>query len=169
MRFLIATAPRPTTSIMAVIATGTALKTLLQVKPGATVPMKIFEWGISFKGFAAAEPVKVELGEYSHAATVTAHVAAGIQKLDPEALLVGDPTTDLFEVGTTATGYNSSSENASMNDSRIFDPQLIAPTSQYIKQYSLGQEPVIQKALFGGIRVHAPATVDAYAYMIVGW
>lgn len=40
----------PTTGSFVPVTTSTALKTLLQVKPGATQIIKIREWGISFEG-----------------------------------------------------------------------------------------------------------------------
>jgi hypothetical protein len=164
--YLIANGPSPTTAAQVPVTTGTSIKTLLQIKASATKPFKIKEWGISFDGSAAATPIKCELLETDVAATVTAHVAAGIVKLDGEALAGGDPTTNLFPVGTTSTGYTSSGEG-SITATRVFDPQLVAPTNQFVKQYPLGQEPVIQVSLFARIRVTAAAAVNAYCYMIV--
>src|SRR3954464_10454419 len=102
--------PMPTTASQAAVTTGTSIKTLLQVKASATKPFKIVEWGISFDGSAAATPIIVELLETDVAATVTAVVAADITKFDDEALNGGDPTTNLIPVGTTSTGYTSTSE-----------------------------------------------------------
>jgi hypothetical protein len=148
------------------VTTGTAIKTLLQVKPSATISAKIVEWGISFDGSAAATPIKVELVETSGAATVTASAAADITKLDAPALTGGDPTTNLIPVGTTSTGYTASGEGTP-GTCRIFDVQFIAPTNQYVKQFPLGCEPVIQVSTFARIRVTAAAAVNAYCYMIV--
>src|SRR4051812_23543105 len=92
--------PSPTTAAQVPVTTGTSIKTLLQVQPSATNSLKIKEWGISFDGSAAATPIKVELLETDVAATVTAHVAAGIVKLDAQALANGNPTTNLIQVGT---------------------------------------------------------------------
>lgn len=164
--YLIANGPAPTTAAQAVVTTGTTIKTLLQVKPSATIQARIVEWGISFDGSAAATPIKVELLETDVAATVTAHVAAGIVKLDAAALGGGDPTTNLLQVGTSSTGYTSSSEG-SITSVRMLDVQLIAPTNQYVKQFPLGREPVIQIDKFARIRVTAGAAVNAYCYMVV--
>lgn len=164
--FLIANGPAPTTAAQAVVTTGTAIKTMLQVEPSATVVGKIKEWGISFDGSAAATPIKCELVETDVAATVTAHVAAGIVKLDGNALSGGDPTTNLIQVGTANTGYTSTSEG-SITVSRMFDVQLVAPTNQYVKQFPLGLEPIMQISKFTRIRVTAGAAVNAYCYMIV--
>lgn len=158
--------PSPTTAAQVPVTTGTAIKTLLQILASATKPAKIVEWGISFDGSAAATPIKCELLETDAAATVTAHVAAGIVKTDAEALAGGDPTTNLFPVGTTSTGYAASSEG-SIAASRVFDAQLVAPTNQYVKQFPLGREPVIAIGKWGRIRVTAGAAVNALCYMVV--
>ena len=164
--YLIANGPMPTTAAQAVVTTGTAIKTLLQVKPSATILAKIVEWGISFDGSAAATPIKCELLETDVAATVTASVANDIVKLDANALSGGDPTTNLIQVGTTSTGYTSSAEGT-ITAVRMLDVQLVAPTNQYVKQFPLGREPVIQINKFGRIRVTAGAAVNAYCYMVV--
>jgi hypothetical protein len=167
MRYLITNGPMQTVAAAAVVTTGTAIKTLLQVKPGATTILKVIEWGVSFDGFAAAAPGKVELIETDVAATVTASVAADLTKLDMAALLAGDPTTALIAVGTTSTGYTASAEGTITATRDLDGPQLIAPTNQFIKQFPLGQEPVIQNGKFGRIRVTFAAAVNAYAYMVV--
>ena len=41
--------------------TGTAIRTMLQIAPASGWPMKVFEWGCSFDGSAAATPGQVEL------------------------------------------------------------------------------------------------------------
>lgn len=158
--------PSPTTAAQVPVTTGTAIKTLLQVEPSATAGLIIVEWGVSFDGSAAATPIKVELIETDVAATVTAHVAAGIVKLDAAALMGGDPTTNLIQVGTANTGYTASAEGT-ITASRMFDAQLVAPTNQYLKQFPLGREPFVQISKFARIRVTAGAAVNAYAYMTV--
>lgn len=166
-RYLIANGPMQTTAAFATVATGTSIKTLLQVKPGATVAARIVEWGISFDGSAAATPGKVELIETDVAATVTASVANDITKYDDAALAGGDPTTALVAVGTTSTGYTASAEGSITAVRNLDGPQLIAPTNQYIKQFPLGERPLIQSGKFARIRVTFGTTVNAYCYMII--
>lgn len=154
------------TAAIVPVTTGTAIKTLLQFKPSATIIAKIIEWGISFDGSAAAVPGRVELMESDVAATVTATALADITKYDSDALAGGDPTTNLIQVGTTGTGYTSTSEGTT-TVARLFDYQLIAPTNQYVKQFPLGREPVLQVSKFARIRVTFPVAVNAICYMIV--
>lgn len=162
--YLLGNWPAPTTAAPVSVATGTNIKTLLQLKPSATIIAKILEWGISFDGSVAATPGKVELLEVDVAATVTAHVAADITKCDSDALMGGDPTTNLIQVGTSATGYTSSNEG-SITASRMLDVQLIAPTNQYVFGFAAGREPVIQINKFGRIRVHFGTSVNALCWM----
>lgn len=158
--------PAPTTAAQIPVTTGTAIKTLLQLKPGATKNAKIVEYGISFDGSTSATPIRVELLETDVAATVTAHGASGIVKTDDNALTGGDPTTALIAVGTTSTGFTATAEGT-ITTSRVFDAQLVSPTNQYVKQFPLGREPVIQVSMFGRIRVTATAAVLAYCYLVV--
>jgi hypothetical protein len=162
--YLIPNGPFPTTAAQAVVTTGTAIKTLLQVKGVSGVLFKIKEWGISFDGSAAATPIKCELLETGTVfATVTASAAADLVKWDdPNA-----PTsTTYFSVGTAATGYTSTAEGT-ITATRVFDVQLIAPTNQYVKQFPLGVEPKVNADSSLRIRVTAGAAVNAYCYVIV--
>lgn len=166
-RYLIQNGPMQTTSQFAGVTTGTALKTLLQVKPGTTNAVHIVEWGISFDGSAAATPITVELIETDVAATVTASVANDITKYDADALMGGDPTTALIAVGTTSTGYTATGEGTITATRNLDGTQLVAPTNQYVKQFPLGERPLIQASKFARIRVKAGAAVNAICYMIV--
>jgi len=90
-------------------------------------------------------------------------VAAGIVKLsDPDSGI--DPTTSIFSVGTSATGYTGSAEGT-ITATRVFDAQLVAPTNQYIKQYPLGREPIVDVGTSLRIRVTAGAAVNSYAFV----
>lgn len=164
---LIPNGPMQTTGAFAAVTTGTSIKTMLQVKPSATLTMKILEWGISFDGSAAATPIKVELIETDVAATVTASVAADITKIDGAALMCGDVTTNLIQVGTTSTGYTSSGEGSITSIRNLDAPQFIAPTNQFIHEFALGREPIVQIAKFARIRLTAGAAVNCYCYMKV--
>jgi len=162
--YLIANGPMPTTAAQVPVTTGTSIKTLLQIKPFNLV--RIVEWGISFNGSAAATPIKVELLETGTVfATVTASADADIAKLGPNADQAVASIAGLT-LGTTATGYTSSGEG-SITTVRMFDVQFVSPTGAYVKQFPLGREPWCVIGNAGRIRVHAPAAVDAYAYMIL--
>lgn len=149
----------PTTAALAPVTTGTAIKTLLQIATPSTKSLTLVEWGISFDGSSAATPIKVELVETDVAATVTAHVAAGIVKLNSP----NDEATQVT-LSTTGTGYTASGEGTT-TASRLLDYQLVAPTNQYIKQFPLGREPRVNISKFLRIRVTAAAAVNALCYV----
>lgn len=166
-RYKIYNGPRPTTAAQASVTTGTVIKTLLQVQVSATLGMRIVEWGISFDGSAGAAGIKCELIETDVAATVTAHVASGIVRLDEAAVQGGDPTTNLILVGTAATGYTATAEG-SITDARVLDAQIIQPTNQYVLQFPLGERPYMKPgAFFTRVRVTAGAAVNAVCYIVV--
>lgn len=164
MLVLIQNGAMPTIAAPVKVTTGTAIKTMLQVKLNSGVTGKVIEWGISFDGSAAATPIACELLETGTVfGTVTATATNDITRLNP---LEQDPTTGLITVGTSATGYTCTSEG-SITATREFDFQLIAPTNQYVKQFPLGREPIINAASALRIRVTAGTAVNAYCYVIL--
>lgn len=156
-----------TAAAFAAVGTGTTIKTMLQVKASATLPFKIVEWGCSFDGSSAATPGKVELIETDVAATVSALANADITKLDGEALACGDVTTNLIQVGTTATGYTATGEGTIAAIRNLDGPKFLPPTNPYEKQFPLGREPLVQVSKFARIRVTFGTGVNMYCYMVV--
>ena len=151
----------PTTAAQVPVTTGTAIKTLLQLKPFNQC--KINAWGVSFDGSIAATPIKVELLETGAIfGTVTASADADCIKLDGSDQAVASVAG--LTLGTTATGYTCTSEG-SITTVRMFDAQFVAPTNQYIYQFPLGQEPVLVIGNATRIRVTAGAAVNAYAWV----
>jgi hypothetical protein len=155
--------PMPTTASFAAVTTGTAIKTMLQLKPFNVC--KIVEWGISFDGSAAATPIECELLDTGTVfATVTASVDADVMKTDGAEGAVASVAG--LTLGTAATGYTASAEGA-ITVVKLFDVQFVAPTNQYVKQWPLGREP---KLIIGNavrIRVKAGAAVNAICYMVL--
>lgn len=166
-RYLVPNGPSPTTAAQVAVTTGVAIKTLVQVAVPTTVPMRVVEWGVSFgldpTGAAAVVPVKVELIETDVAATVTAHVASGLVKLDNAAFNAGDPTAGWISVGTAATGYTASAEG-SITASRVLDVQHVAPTGSYLRTFAVPRD--LQAGKFLRVRVTATTTAaNAYAFI----
>src|SRR3954452_24200805 len=80
-------------------------KTMLQIVAGPNDPLTVWKVGVDFDG-SGTSPIKVELVHTGTvAATVTAHVAAGIQPYgalqSASAVTVGS---------TTGSGYNATAE-----------------------------------------------------------
>lgn len=155
--------PMPTTAAISPVTTGTAIKTLLQIK--TFNPAKVVAWGVSFDGSAAGAGVKCELVDTGTVfGTVTAAVDADVMKFDGADGAVASVAG--LSLGTAATGYTCTSEG-SITACKVFDAQLVQPTNQYVYEFSLGREP---KVIIGNccrIRVTAPAAVNAYAWMLL--
>jgi hypothetical protein len=155
--------PMPTTASFAAVTTGTAIKTMLQIKPFNVC--RIVEWGISFDGAAAATSIECELLDTGTVfGTVTASADADVMKFDGAEGAVA--SVQGLTLGTSATGYTCTSEGA-ITAVKLFDTQLVQPTGQYVKQFPLGREP---KLIIGNavrIRVKAAAAVNAVCYMVL--
>lgn len=162
-RYRIYNGPMPTTAAQAVVTTGTVIKTMLQLKPFNQC--KIVAWGVSFDGSAAATPIKCELLETGTVfGTVTASADADCVKLDGADQAVASVAG--LTMGTSATGYTCTAEG-SITTTRVFDAELVAPTSQYIYQFPLGQMPVLVIGNACRIRVTAGTAVNAYCWIEV--
>jgi hypothetical protein len=154
-------------SAPAKVSTSTsAEKTILQILH-ASQPLTVVEWGISFDGSSAAEPIVCELIETGAiAATVTAaagnDLGAFNQQADPNVAAGGGVT-----LSGAGTGYNATAEGAVVAPVRNGDLQNIAPSNGFLHQYPLNQEFRIPATKVGRIRVNNPSgAVNCYAYMI---
>lgn len=158
--YLVQASVMPTTAARAVVQTGTAIKTLLQIK--GLVPLAVIEWGISFPAFAAAAPPKVELLTSGTVfATVTALAEADISKFGAAA----DLAADVMTLGTAATGFAASAEGTITATAALDGPAQLPPTGYFSKIFSLGQEPIIYKGDSGRIRVTSAVDYAVYCWM----
>lgn len=151
--------PMPTTAAPVPVTTGAVIKTLLQIATGATQDIAVIRWGITFDGTAAAAPIKCELIETDVAATVTAHVIAGLMRTTRPL----GPTSQLT-LSTTGCGYTATAEGTT-TASRLLDFQLVAPNGGYIFQFPLEQEVVCSQSKFLRVRVTAPVAVNAMCFV----
>lgn len=153
-----------TTAATAAVTTGTAAKTMLQVATPSTRQCQLIAWGFSSDDPPGADGV-IELLETDVAATVTAHVAAGVQPLVP-----GQPAS-LVTLGTTATGYTSTSENT-VTASRSFDQVSLSQVSGespliWAYQFMPDERPIVAVSKFLRIRATTPTTaVDMRCFVI---
>lgn len=153
--------PAPTTAAQASVTTGTSIKTMLQLATPSTRQIQLIAWGFTLSAPPATTSTGViELLQTDTAATVVAHVAAGVQPLDPNA------PASLLTLGTSATGYTSSSEGTPVA-TRVFDaveiPGLTAGGTAPGRdgyQWMPDQRPVIGISKFLRIRVTFGAAVN---------
>ncbi|MBH1939076.1 hypothetical protein I5Q34_33275 [Streptomyces sp. AV19] len=145
----------PTTAAQASVTTGTAIKTMLQLATPATRQIQLISWGFSVDDPPGADGV-VELLQADVAATVTAHVAAGVQPLDPNA------PASLLTLGTSATGYTATAEG-SITATRVFDVVSLSSTTAespltYTYQWMPDERPIIAVSKFLRVRATTPTT-----------
>lgn len=155
----------PTTSAFAPVATGTSLKTMLQLATPSTRQIQLISWGFSLS-VAPGAAASVELIQTDVAATVTAHVASGIYSIDPNA------PTSLLTLGASATGYTASVEG-STTASRMFDAKQIplaagATDLTYVYQWMPDERPIVAVSKFVRVRAITP-TSGANLSCFVTW
>jgi len=140
----------PTTAAMSPVATGTSIKTLLQLTAPSTRQLLILEWGISFDGNPSA--IKTELIN-------TTTVAGGTPTaVTPSVLTPGGPPS------LATAGFSPSSEGSVVATCRVFDNPVLSANT-YVKQWPLGYEPVVDVSQVVRIRVTAAVTVNALCYI----
>jgi hypothetical protein len=156
--------PAPTTAAQQSVTTGTTIKTMLQVATPSTRQIQLISWGFSVDDPPGADGV-IELLQTDVAATVTAHVAAGIQPLDPNG------TASLCVGGTALTGYTASAEGTT-TASRTFDVVSLSSTTgesplTYTYQWMPDERPVIAVSRFLRVRATTPTTaVDMRCWVV---
>lgn len=140
------------------VATGTSVKTVLQVATPSTTNIRVMAWGISFDGTSAtAEPGIVVLADFDVAATVTA--------VSPEEYGNDDGPASLCVSGTSATGYNGSAEG-SIAGSIFRDVQEVHPQTGYSLWYPDSRGPLIKPSRFLRIRTTFAVTVNCIPWII---
>jgi hypothetical protein len=154
----------PTTAAQASVTTGTAIKTMLQIATPSTRQIQLIAWGFSIDDTAGADGV-VELLQTDVAATVTAHVASGVQPLDPNS------PASLMTLSTTATGYTATAEG-STTASRVFDAVALSSTTSespysYVYQWMPDERPIVAVSRFLRVRATTATTgVDMRCFVV---
>lgn len=152
----------PTTAAIAKVATGTAIKTMLQIQAPAAKGIYIEGWGYSVDAASSAVWV-AELIQTDVAATVTAHTLTGIYGYN----LAGTAST--VQLGTAATGYTASAEG-SITVTKVFDAtqQPIAMNlTPYIKKFDPAYRPYIPAN--GIIRIRTTTTATTNMSCWIKW
>jgi hypothetical protein len=93
-------------------------------------------------------------------ATVTAHVAAGVQPYND----ANAPASKLT-LGTSATGYTATAEGT-ITATRYLDAPKLISTNTYEKLWPLAHEPRLPVSKFARIRVTAAVAVNMMVYAV---
>jgi len=139
------------------VATGTTIKTMLQVKPSTNIA--IIEWGYSFD-ITPSAVVKVELittGTVN--ATVTAFNSGDVVKYDDSG-----GAASAIVLATSGSGFTSSAEG-SVTASRLLDCQA-SLAQQYSKQFPLDREPGVIANDILRLRVTTGTSINMSCYVV---
>lgn len=155
-----------TTAALAKVTTGTSIKTMLQIATPSTRQCQLISWGYSIDAAPATTGTgEVELIQTDVAATVTAHVASGVQPLDPNA------PASLMTLGVSATGYTATAEG-SITAVRTFDAQNVlgvsngAQDNDYAYQFMPDERPIVAVSKFLRVRVTFSAAVNMLCWAV---
>lgn len=151
--------------------TGTAIRTMMQLKPATGVILRPIAWGICGDSSIAGVPGKVELIETDVAATglSTAFAVADIQPYgDANAPANTSGTSGVpLNLGTSASGFATAAvTEGSTAASRMADIQMVAPTNQYSQQWPLSREFECIPQRFLRVRVTFAVTVNLICWVI---
>jgi hypothetical protein len=140
------------------VATGTAIKTLLQVATPSTTDIRVHGWGVSFDGISAtAAPGVLTL--------VDVDVAASVTTLTPEEWESDDAQASLCVGGASATGYNATAEGT-IAGSRILDGQEVHPQTGYSVFFAEGRRPRVKPSRFLRVRALFAADVNSVPWVL---
>lgn len=154
-------AAAPTTAAMVSVTTGTSIKAMLQISTPSTRQIQVLSWGYQLSAAPASGTGQIELIQVDVAASAgTAHVAAGVQPLDPNA------PASLMTLGTANTGYSFATLN-SPTATRSFDQSIIPAAAasagvaslDYYKDFMPDERPIIAVSKFLQVRVTFTAAV----------
>lgn len=147
------------TTILTDRATGTALKTLVQLVTASTTPATIVEVGIGFDGTSAsAVPIEVRLQRQTSAGTTGTGGGAGqINKVSyPSSTPANLTTSTIGPAGAWTTEPTASDILASWK---------VPATSGMVIQYPLGREPTMDVSTRLGLVTVSAASVNAWWYI----
>lgn len=164
MLFIAGNYPPPTTAPPAAVTTGTATKTMLQIAPATTRPIRVVKWSVQF-ATAPTAPITCELVETGTIfATVTAHGAGGVQPYD-RGVAAGAVST--VQLGTALTGYTASAEGTIVA-TRHGDLQIIPiGVGSYTWEWSLGREFEVAAGRSLRVRMTTATAINALTFVVI--
>lgn len=151
--------------------TGTAIRTMMQIKLAAGFSARVIQWGYSFDGSAAATPGKVELidtGTVAATSLSTAYVSNDIQPWSGQDA-PSQTTWGMLTLGTSASGFSTGAvtEGTVVAPTRVLSCSMTAPTNEKDIQFPLGREPELTNANYLRVRATFAATVNMICYVIL--
>lgn len=152
-----------TTAAITPVALANGVKTVLQLALPSTRQCQLISWGYSL---SVTPPgiTTIELIQTDVAATITQHVASGLQSLDPNA-----PASQMLIATTAQSGYNATVEGTTAA-SRTFDQMQLGVAAgnnqlEYAYQWMPDERPIVAVSKFLRVRTtctSATPTINAW-------
>lgn len=169
--FIIYNAAQATTAAPVKQPTGTAIRTMQQLRLAASLEARVIAFGVSFDGFVAALPGQIELFETTVAATMsTAYAAGDIQPYGnySEAAQTAGASGVPFNLSTTTSGFATAAvTEGTVASYRAAWVGLVAPTSQFDYQFPLGREFELTPQMYLRLRVTFGTSVNMTSYIVI--
>jgi hypothetical protein len=169
--YIIYNSAQATTAAPVAQPTGTAIRTMMQLRTALSTEARLIAFGVSFDGSAAATPGKVEIFENTVAATMsTAYAAGDIQPFGNyhAAANTAGATGVPFNLSTTTSGFATAAvTEGTVAGYRAAWVGHIAPTNQFDYQFPLGREFELTPQNYLRLRVTFGTTVNMIAYMVI--
>lgn len=169
--YIILNCAQPTTAAPVKQPTGSAIRTMMQLRPATGYHMRLIAFGFSFDGSAAATPGQVEIFETSVAATMsTAYAAADIMPYgdrNATANTAGSSGAP-FNLSTTTSGFmTAAGTEGTVAGYREAWTGLVAPTNQFDYQFPLGREFDMTPQMYLRVRVTFGTTVNMQIRLLI--
>lgn len=142
------------------VATGTSVKTVLQVATPSTTDIMVLGWKVGFDGTSATNPPGV-------VTLVDTDVAAtSLTALTPEEYGSDNNQASLCVSGTSATGYGAAAEGT-IAGSRLLDGDNVHPQTGYGVWFPSDARPIVKPSRF--LRIRCLFSVDVNVIPWIWW
>lgn len=154
--YMVANGVNPTTAVLAPVATGTIIKSHVQIATPSTKSIKVVAWGLSFDTPGSASLVKAEL--------IICDVAATVTSVTPSKWACPNDELSLCIGGAALTGHTATAEGT-VGGTTLLDYQQVIPPDKYVYEFSLGREPMVPASKFLRIRMIASVTCNVNCWV----
>lgn len=169
--FIIYNSAQATTAAPVAQPSGTAIRTMMQLRTAASIEGRLIAWGISGDAFAAAAPGKVEIFETTAAATMSTAYAAG------DIMPYGNYSAVAQTAGATGVPFNLSAATSGFATAAVTEGTvagyrpawvgLMAPTNQFDQQFPLSREFELTPQMYLRARVTFGTSVNLIIYFVI--
>lgn len=168
--YIIYNSTQATTAAPVKQPTGTAIRTMMQVRPATGYQVRLLAFGYAFDASAAATPGQIEVFETTAAATMSTAYAVG------DIMPYNDYNSTANTAGATGVPFNLSTATSGFATAAVTEGtvaeyrsaflSMTGPTNELHYQWPLGREFSVTPQMYVRVRVTFAASVNMYCYII---